>query len=115
MSRWAASMYSPSAIARWAASMNRSTRSSAGSGLEKSTKRRLPARPRRPRPDPVAESHSRPLQDLLAVGIRIAGEVDPRDGAHAPLGIGDAAGVAVDDRMVGHPACERIALRPVPP
>ena len=30
--------------------------------------------------------------------------------AHAPLGIGDAARVAVDDRVVGHAAAERVVL-----
>ncbi len=43
MSRCAASTYSPSAIARCAAIMKRSTRSSEGSGFEKSTNFMLPA------------------------------------------------------------------------
>ena len=38
------------------------------------------------------------------------GEVDAGDGADAPLGVGQAARVAVDDRVVGHAAAERVVL-----
>ena len=50
------------------------------------------------------EVDARPLLDVVAV----AGEVDPVDGADAPLGIGQAARIAVDDRVVGHPRRERV-------
>src|SRR3712207_8545654 len=49
-------------------------------------------------------SHAGPLLDVVAR----AREVDPRDRAHAPLGVADAARVAVHDRVVAHPRPERV-------
>ena len=37
------------------------------------------------------------LKDLLAVPVGVVGEVDARDGPHAPLGVGHAARVPVHD------------------
>ena len=84
--------------------MKRSTRSAAGSGVEKSTKLRLPAGHRA---DPLAEQDARPLAHVVAV----AGEVDPGDAADAPLRVAEAARVAVHDRVVGHAAAERVVAR----
>ena len=60
--------------------MKRSTRSSAGSGLEKSTKRMLPAGTVR---TPWLKLHARPLLDLLAA-VGVAAEVDAGDRARRP-------------------------------
>src|SRR6185437_14826075 len=57
----------------------------------------------------VAEFHARPLLHVLAA-VGVLGEVDPGDRAHAPLRVGEAAGIAVHDRVVGHAAGERIVL-----
>ena len=43
-------------------------------------------------------------------GVAIAREIDPVDAAHAPLGIGQAARVAVHDGMVRNPRSERVVL-----
>ena len=102
-SRWAASAASPSASACCAAVMNRCTRSADGSGVEKSTNCSEPAGTVR---TPIENEHAGPLLGVLVV----AGEVDPGHGADAPLGIGDAARVAVHDRVVGHARAERVVL-----
>ena len=52
------------------------------------------------------EAHARPLLDVVAA----AGEVDARDLADAPLRIGEAARVAVHDRVVGNARAERVVL-----
>ena len=52
------------------------------------------------------EGDARPLLHVV-VGAR---EVDPGDAADAPLRIGQAARVAVDDRVVGHARGERVVL-----
>ena len=59
------------------------------------------------RADALVERHARPLLDVVAV----AGEVDPVHAADAPLGIGEAARVAVHDRVVGHARAERVVAR----
>src|SRR5579875_2719074 len=56
----------------------------------------------------MVKPHPRPLLDVVA-GF---GEVDAGDGADPPLRVGEAAGVAVDDRVVGHPCAKRIVLFP---
>ena len=81
--------------------MKRCTRSAPGSGLEKSTNCSEPAGHR---PHAGLELHARPLLDVVAV----AGEVDARDRPDAPFRIGEAARVAVDDRVVGHARAERV-------
>ena len=43
--------------------------------------------------------------------VGVAGEVDAGDRADAPLRVGQAARVAVHDRVVGHAAAERVVLR----
>ncbi len=58
----------------------------------------------------MAELDARPLLHLLPGCNGIGGEVDAGDGADAPLGVGEAAGVAVDDRVVGHAAAERVVF-----
>ena len=50
------------------------------------------------------EAHARPLLDVVAV----AREVDPAHRADAPLGVGQAARVAVHDRVIGHARAERV-------
>ena len=55
---------------------------------------------------PSWKRHARPLLDVVAA----AGEVDAVDAADAPLGIGEAARVAVHDRVVGHARAERVVL-----
>ena len=50
------------------------------------------------------EAHARPLLHVVAA----AGEVDPGHAADAPLRVGDAARVAVHDRVVGHLRAERV-------
>jgi len=82
---------SPSAIARCAATRKRSTRSAPGSGFEKSTETSCfpPARCVRPWLNFTAPTAG--PRSIVAV---VLGEVDPRDRAHAPLGVGDAARVA---------------------
>src|SRR5450759_798902 len=62
---------------------------------------------------PVAEAHAGPLLNLLAVRVGVGAEVDPFHRADAPLGVGQAAGVAVDHRVVGHAAAEGVVLRAV--
>ena len=56
--------------------------------------------------DPGLEGDARPLLDVVAA----AREVDAVDAAHAPLRIGQAARVAVHDRVVGHARGERVVL-----
>jgi hypothetical protein len=80
--------------------MNRCTRSAPGSGFEKSTNWSEPAE---------VEAHARPLLDVVAA----AREVDAVDAADAPLGIRQAARVAVHDRVVGDARGERVVLRAV--
>ena len=58
------------------------------------------------RPDADVEGHARPLLHVVAV----AREVDAVDAAHAPLRIGEAARVAVHDRVVGQAGAERVVL-----
>ena len=55
------------------------------------------------------EAHARPLLDVVAA----AGEVDAGDLADAPLGVGEAARVAVHDRVVGDLRAERVVLRAI--
>ena len=50
------------------------------------------------------EANPSPLLDVVAA----AREVDPRHAADAPLGIGDATGIAVHDGVVGDLRGERI-------
>ena len=60
----------------------------------------------RDRPHAGRELHARPLLDVVAV----AGEVDARDRADAPLRVAQAARVAVHDRVVGHARAEGVVL-----
>src|SRR3954462_10879163 len=60
----------------------------------------------RHRADANRERDPRPLLHVIAV----AREVDAADRADAPLGIGQAAGVAVDDRVVGDAGAEGVVL-----
>ena len=60
----------------------------------------------RHRPHAGRELDARPLLDVVAV----AGEVDARDRADAPLRVAQAARVAVDDRVVGDARAERVVL-----
>ena len=63
-------------------------------------------RARRHRAHADLEGDARPLLDVVVV----AGEVDAVDAADAPLGIGEAARVAVHDRVVGDARGERVVL-----
>ena len=61
--------------------------------------------------DADLEGDARPLLHVVAG----AGEVDAVDAADAPLGIGEAARVAVHDRVVGHARGERVVLLAILP
>ena len=57
----------------------------------------------------MAEAHAGPLLNLLLAG-GVAAEVDAGDGTHPPLGVGEAAGIAVHDGVVGHARAEGVVL-----
>ncbi len=86
--------------------MKRSTRSAPGSGFVKSTNCSEPAGTVRTPRWKLTRAHC--WMSSLA-----AGEVDAVDAADAPLGIRQAARVAVHDRVVGHARAERVVLRAV--
>ena len=93
----------PSAIACWAAVMKRCDAVGAGVGLAEVDELQ---RAGGHGAHAGRELHARPLLHVVAV----AREVDAADRPDAPLGVGQAARVAVHDRVVGHARAERVVL-----